>query len=58
MNSDQPKTISVAEAGKRYFGISRSAAYQAARNGEIPTIRIGKLWRVPVVRLEKMLEGE
>ncbi len=58
MIDEQPKTLSIEEAGRRYFGISRTAAYKAARNGDIPTIRIGKLWRVPVVRLEKMMEGK
>ena len=58
MTDKSPKTISIVEAGETYFGIGRSAAYRAARNGEIPAIRIGKLWRVPVVQLEKMLEGE
>ena len=48
------RTISVPEAG-RWLGIGRNAAYDAARRGEIPTIRIGKLLRVPVVALERML---
>jgi excisionase family DNA binding protein len=48
------RTISVPEAG-RWLGIGRNAAYDAARRGDIPTIRIGKLIRVPVVALERML---
>jgi hypothetical protein len=54
--SDQPLTISVPEAGKRYFGLSRNASYAAAARGEIPTIRIGWLLKVPVKALEQMLE--
>lgn len=53
-----PLTISVPEAGEKYLGISRNAAYRAAERGEIPTIRVGALLRVPVVRMEKMLAGE
>jgi helix-turn-helix protein len=53
---DAPLTISVPEAGKRYFGLCRNAAYNAATRGEIPTIRIGRLLRVPVRALERMLE--
>lgn len=34
-------TIPVPVAGKLFFGISRNAAYEAARSGEIPTIKIG-----------------
>src|SRR5262249_7011975 len=37
-----PLTISVPEAGERYFGLCRNAAYNAAARGEIPTIRIGR----------------
>lgn len=50
------KTISVPEAGKIYFGLSKNGSYLAAQRGDIPTIRIGKLLRVPVVALERMLE--
>ncbi len=52
----EPKTLSVPEAGKRYFGLSRNGSYDAARRGDLPTIRIGKLLRVPVAALERMLE--
>jgi Helix-turn-helix domain len=53
---DAPLTISVPEAGKQYFGLCRNAAYDAAARGEIPTIRIGRLLRVPVRALERMLD--
>jgi hypothetical protein len=49
-------TISVPEAGREYFGIGRCASYQAAAKGQIPTIRVGRLLRVPVRALEKMLD--
>jgi excisionase family DNA binding protein len=50
------KTMSVPEAG-RQLGISRNAAYAAARRGELPVLRFGKKLRVPVCRLERLLEG-
>jgi hypothetical protein len=50
------KTVSVPEAGRRWFGIGRNASYMAARRGEIPTIRIGRLLRVPVIALQRKLE--
>ncbi|WP_413815287.1 helix-turn-helix domain-containing protein [Bradyrhizobium sp.] len=49
--------MTVPDAGALYFGLSRWAAYEAARRGEIPTIRIGKLLRVPVRALEDMLNS-
>jgi len=37
--------------------ISRASAYEAARRKEIPTIRIGRRWLVPLAALERMLAG-
>ena len=56
MADETPLTITVPEAGKRYFGISRGASYDAAARGEIPTIKIGRLLRVPVRAVERILE--
>jgi hypothetical protein len=39
-----------------YFGLKAKAAYRAAARGEIPTIRFGRILRVPVQALERMLE--
>lgn len=52
----QPKTLSVPEAGRVYFDLGRDASYEAAKRGQIPTIRIGRLLRVPVIALERMLD--
>jgi hypothetical protein len=54
--STDEKTLSVPEAGKRYFGLSRNGAYEAAKRGDIPTIKVGRLLRVPVRALEQMLD--
>jgi hypothetical protein len=54
--SDPPKTLSVPQAGRDYFDLGRNASYEAAKRGDIPTIRIGRLLRVPVVALERKLE--
>jgi hypothetical protein len=56
MSEEAPLTISVPEAGKRYFALSRNGSYAAASRGEIPVIRIGRLLRVPVRALDRMLE--
>src|SRR6266511_2611135 len=48
MNNEVPLTMSVPEAGERYFDLSRNGSYNAAAKGIIPTIRVGRLLRVPV----------
>lgn len=53
----EPKTLTVPEAGAIYFGLSRNGSYEAAKRGDIPTIKVGKLLRVPVMAMEKMLEA-
>jgi len=39
MDNQAPKTISVPEAGKQYFGLAKNASYEAAARGQIPAIR-------------------
>lgn len=50
-------TISVPEAARRLGIKSKGTAYEAARRGDIPTIKIGRLLRVPVRALERMLDA-
>jgi hypothetical protein len=54
----EPKTLTVPEAGRIYFGLSRNASYEAARRGDLPVIRVGRLLRVPVVQMERKLEEQ
>ena len=37
--------------------MGRGTSYEAARRGQIPTIRIGRRVRVPVRTLERMLDA-
>jgi excisionase family DNA binding protein len=53
---DQRKTYTVDEAG-RLLGVGRNQAYEAAKRGEIPTIKIGKRLLVPRAALDRMLDG-
>lgn len=53
----KPATLTISQAAE-LLGISRSLAYEAARRDEIPTIRIGRRWLVPRVKLERMLASE
>jgi excisionase family DNA binding protein len=48
------QTLSVEEAG-RILGISRGAAYAYAKDGSLPTIRLGSRLLVPKAALDKML---
>jgi excisionase family DNA binding protein len=52
-----PLTLSVPEAGAKYFGLSRNGSYEAAAQGRLPVVRMGKLLRVPVRALERMLDA-
>jgi hypothetical protein len=54
--ADPTLTLSVPEAGEKYFGLGVNASYGAAARGDIPTIKIGKFLRVPVRALEAMLD--
>ena len=44
------------DAGQR-LGLGRTATYQAAQRGEIPTVRVGNLYLVPVKPFEQKFGG-
>ena len=46
MKADEPRpwTMPLPEFGKHYFGLGRSASYDAAARGDIPAKRVGKKW--------------
>jgi excisionase family DNA binding protein len=50
----EPLTISVQDAAK-LLGISRGLAYEAARRGELPVIRLGRRLLVPRQRLLELV---
>lgn len=50
---DQP-TMKVEDAG-RLVGLGRSASYEAANRGELPTIRFGRRLVVPTAALRQLL---
>jgi excisionase family DNA binding protein len=55
-SEDQRLVYDVPEAGAM-LGLTRNASYDAAKRGDIPTIRFGKLLRVPKAAFHKMLQG-
>jgi hypothetical protein len=52
---DPSKTMAVADAGRLYFNLGRNASYDAAKRGEIPTIRFGNKIVAVVPAIERML---
>jgi excisionase family DNA binding protein len=55
INDDTVLTMSVPAAGA-IVGLTRNKSYDAANNGEIPTIRFGKLMRVPKAAWRRKLQ--
>jgi hypothetical protein len=52
---DPTKTLPVPEAGRKYFNLGRNASYEAAKRGDIPTIKIGRKISAVIPALERML---
>ena len=50
------RVVTLSEAAT-ILRISRGSAYEGAKRGEIPTIRIGRRRLVPLAALERMLAG-
>jgi len=50
------QTLTVEETAK-VLGLGRNTAYGLVRSGEIPSLRLGKRILVPVVALQRKLEG-
>ena len=53
-----PKTYTIEQAAK-LLGVGRNLAYEAAKVGQLPTIKIGKRLLVPRIALDRILsEGK
>ncbi len=48
-------TADVPEVGRICYGMSRNGSYAAAARGEIPTIKVGRLLKVPTAPLRRQL---
>jgi hypothetical protein len=51
------KRVTTVEAAGRVFGLSRAAAYRAAKRGDIPTLRLGRRLVVPLPALDDLLHA-
>lgn len=58
MRDESPRraTLTVSEAAV-VLGVSRSTAYELARTGEIPSLRLGRRVVVPATALRSLLEA-
>jgi len=54
---DNVKIVYTVDEVSAILGICKPTLYQAIERGEIPSLHIGKRILIPVVALNKMLEG-
>jgi hypothetical protein len=54
---EKSETMTVPEAGMKYFGLGRAASYAAARRGDLPTIGCGKTQRVLIRAMEAIMDA-
>ncbi len=55
--NEKPLAVTIEKAGQ-LLGISRNLAYQLAKAGKIPTVKLGeRRLLVPMKDLEKLLQG-
>jgi excisionase family DNA binding protein len=52
-----PLTLTVDQAAE-LLGVSRGLAYESARRGELPTIRLGRRLLVPTARLLELVGAQ
>jgi hypothetical protein len=53
-----PWTMSVEDAGKKYYGVSRAKAYAMARSGLMPVISLGRNKRALPRAIEDQLSNK
>ncbi len=56
-NTGARRTYTVEESAA-LLGIGRHAAYEAARRGELPVIKLGRRLLVPASALDRLLAGD
>jgi hypothetical protein len=49
-------TADVPDVGRVCFGLSRNGSYDAAKRGDFPTIKVGRLLKVPTAALSRLLK--
>jgi len=54
----EPRATLTVEEAAAILGIGRTLAFELARTGQLPTIRLGRRILVPRVALERMLDNQ
>ncbi len=57
MDSNQEEFLTIEEAAKR-LKISSMTVYRMARKGELPAIKIGKVWRISNLKLTQLFDKQ
>ena len=53
METPKRKYLKVSDFGD-HFNLSKFAVYRMIREGEVPSVRVGKSWRIPADAIEKI----
>jgi excisionase family DNA binding protein len=56
VSTTKQHVMTIPTAGRTYLNLGKHASYAAAHAGQIPTIRVGRKFLVPVAAMERMLE--
>ena len=56
MQQEKKRALSVLETSQA-LGMGLRSTYKAVRNGDLPAVRVGKRWLVPVAGIERLLNG-
>lgn len=57
LNPVEEPTMSV-DRFAQVVGISRGSAFNAVKNGEVPSLRFGRRIRIPTAAVKRMLDGD
>ena len=58
MDTNEERLIFTIPEVAKLLGIGLGTAYEAARTGQLPTVRFGRVIRVPRHALEQFLNGQ
>jgi excisionase family DNA binding protein len=58
VTSTEPRATLTVEEAAAYLGIGRTLAFELARTGRLPTLRLGRRLLVPRAALERMLDSQ